>query len=73
MNFNKSVVLFSPCVDEGVKMDIRRVTGIKVVNHLGRYLGFPSHFSRNKRSDLNYLIERVQKVIAGWKGNLFSI
>lgn len=73
VNFSKSAILFSPNVRPDVRLGIKRVLNMKVVQNLGKYLGLPSHFSRNKKSELNFLKERIQKVIAGWKGNFFSI
>lgn len=73
VNFDKSTLLFSPCVEEDTKRDMCRITGMKVVNHLGRYLEFPSHISRYKCMYLNFLKERVNKMLACWKGNLFSV
>lgn len=73
VNFENSALLFSPCVDGNSRRDICRITRMRLVSNLGRYLGFLSHFSRNKRSELNLLEERVQKLLAGWKGKLFSV
>lgn len=61
-------MLFSPNVNTSLRRDISGVTGMKMVNLLGRYLGFPSHLSRNK-SELNFLKGKVQKVLADWKGS----
>lgn len=71
VNFSKSAMLFSPNVNVRTRMDIHRLTNMKVVQNLGKYLGLPSHFSRNKLSELNFLKERVQKNIAGWKKSFF--
>lgn len=73
VNFQKSAMLFSHNVRVDVRKDIHEITGMKIVGHLGKYLGLPSHFSRNKKSDLNFLKERMQKVVAGWKKTMFSI
>lgn len=72
VNFEKSAMLFSPNVDLVLRRELCQITGMKVVRHLGRYLGFPSHFSRNKTSDLNFIKERVQKTVSGWKRSFFS-
>lgn len=42
VNFEKSIMLLSPCIYDGLKRAIGRVTGMKIVIHLGRYLGFPN-------------------------------
>lgn len=73
INFQKSAMLFSPNVDVALRQEIHGITRMKVVQHLGKYLGLPSHLSRNKRSDLNFIKERVQKLLAGWKRSIFSI
>lgn len=66
-------MLFSANVSQADCLTMHRVTRMKVVENLGKYLGLSSHFSRSKNSDLNFLKERVQKVIAGWKEIFFSI
>lgn len=73
VNFSKSAMLFSPNVTLPLKSAINGVLGMKVVKNLGKYLGLPSHFSRSKSSDLNFLREIVHKVLAGWKYIFFSI
>lgn len=56
-----------------LKRAIQGILRKKIVQNLGKYfLRLLSHFFRNKRSDFNYLKEIVQKVMAGWKSNLFS-
>lgn len=74
VNFKKLVMLFSQIVDVNVRRDISLINGMEIsMTHLGRYLGLPSHFSKNKKGELNFLKERLQKVVAGWKGSMFSI
>lgn len=46
---------------------------MKVVNNLVKYLGPPSHLTWSKKVDLNYIKERVHKVLGGWKRNLLSM
>lgn len=65
-------MLVSPNVNAGLKKELHGITGMKTVNHLGRYLRLPFHFSRNKISEFNFLKERMQKVLDGWKKSMFS-
>lgn len=39
----------------------------------GKYLGVPSVLPKRKSKDFSYLLEKVWKLVQGWKGPLFSI
>lgn len=66
-------MMFSPNLGYDERSDLQRIMEMKVVDHLGFYLGLSSHISRSKRRDFNFIKERVQKVLNGWKRNLFSV
>ena len=72
VNKNKSKIFFSPNVSVQVKLDICQQLGIQATNNLGRYLGFPIlHKGRNGNA-YNFVIERVQDKLAGWKARVLS-
>lgn len=39
---------------------------------LGKYLGYPLLQGRVKRSDFNFLIEKLQSMLASWKDRLLN-
>ena len=56
-----------------MKLDICQQLGIQATNNLGRYLGFPIlHKGRNGNA-YNFVIERVQDKLAGWKARVLSL
>ena len=73
VNKNKSKIFFSPNVSVQVKLDICQQLGIQATNNLGRYLGFPIlHKGRNGNA-YNFVIERVQDKLVGWKARVLSL
>jgi len=46
--------------------------GMRSTPNLGKYLGFPLKQLGSSSQDYNFVIERVQAKLAGWKGNLLS-
>lgn len=46
--------------------------GINHVPNLGKYLGLPSLFSANKSKDMQFIVDKVGKVIQIWKAKFFS-
>lgn len=53
--------MLSPNVNNTTMREIHSVTNMKVVHNLRKYLRLPSHFSRSKCGDLNYIKERLFK------------
>lgn len=72
VNENKSMIIFSPNVNEDRHLFLQRILNFKLVNSLGIHLGMPSSFSRKKSWNLKYIKERVWKAIQSWKGRLYS-
>lgn len=74
INFSKSLILFSPKVDIGWRMEIQNSLGLSGDNQShDNYLGLPSFVGKNKRSTFNGIKERVAKRLWAWKGKLFSM
>lgn len=74
INFSKSLILFSPKVDIGRRMEIQNSLGLSGDNQSqDNYLGLPSFVGKNKRSTFNGIKERVAKRLWAWKGKLFSM
>lgn len=70
INYEKSRVFFSPNVAARRKRDICRRLGIMATNNLGRYLGFPIIHKGRVGSAFNFILDKVQSKLAGWKQSL---
>jgi hypothetical protein len=49
-----------------------RIFGCHVGNFPIKYLGIPLHYNKLRREDLQPLIDKIIKRIAGWRGKLLS-
>ena len=72
INKHKSRILFSPNVNVQTKLDICHHLGIQATMNLGRYLGFPLFHQGRNENAFNFVIERVQEKLAGWKARVLS-
>ena len=68
----KSRVFFSPNVSSRNMQSICTKLGFFSTNSLGKYLGFPIMHKNRSHSEFNFLMEKVQERLAGWKTRLFS-
>lgn len=73
INFSKSAMIFSPNVHDDRGVFLSSILGVRKLNDLGHYMGLPLYFSRNKSSDLQFIVDKVWKVVQGWKNSFFSI
>lgn len=72
INFNKSAMIFSPSINTDRGNYLSNLLGIKMKESLDSYLGLPAFFSRSKSKDFQYIVDKVWKVVQGWKKSLFS-
>ena len=72
VNLRKSKVFFSPNVDLDQRSELSEVLGFSSTPNLGKYLGFPLKHSGATSQDFNFVIERVQNKLQGWKSKLLS-
>ena len=72
VNLAKSRILFSPNVSRRCKRSICRKLGINATENLGRYLGFPLIYQGRNGDAFNFLIDKVQKKLSGWKAKFLS-
>lgn len=72
VNFQKSVLYFSPLVPSDTQEYLNNILHMKVVENLGKYLGLPTMFSCSKINDYQYIVDRVWKKLQGWKEKFFS-
>ena len=68
----KSRVYFSLNVDGNKRDELCEVLGIWSSPKLGKYLGFPLKQPGSSSRDFDFVVERVQSKLAGWKGHLLS-
>ena len=73
VNHNKSKVFFSPNVCAETRRDYCSILHIDSTPNLGKYLGFPLHHDGSSAHDFDFVIERVQTKLLGWKSTLLSM
>lgn len=73
INLRKSKVYFSPNIDLEQCSVLSEVLGFSSTPNLGKYLGFPLKHSGATSQDFNFIIERVQNKLQGWKSKLLSM
>ena len=73
VSFHKSKVYFSPNVSQDSRAEFCEVLGFSSTPNLGKYLGFPLKHPRSTSQDFNFIIERVQAKLQGWKANMLSM
>lgn len=69
--FSKSAIFFSGNVDCSTKNHMLELLGIHT-EQATKYLGLPSNVERSKKEVFQFVKERVQKRILGWKESLLS-
>jgi hypothetical protein len=73
INVAKTKILFSKNVSTSLANSISRNNGFKVSKDLGKYLGVPLLHQRVTKQTYSYLLESLQKKLAGWKFNNLSL
>ena len=68
----KYKVYFSQNVSEDLKSSLCDILGFHSTTNLGKYLGFPLKHVGFTSQEYNFIIEKVQSKLAGWKANLLS-
>ena len=67
INKEKSKIFFSPNITTEEKMEIVNQTGICETHNLRKYLGFLIIHKGRRRNEFQFVVERVQAKLAGWK------
>lgn len=73
INLLKSKFYVSPNIPRNKARRLSNTCGIALTNNLGKYLGVPILHGRAKKEHFNYIIEKVQNRLAGWKSNTLMI
>ena len=69
----KSKIYFSPNIRQEERDEMCEVLGISSTPNLGKYLGFPLKHPRSSSHDFDFVLERVQTKLQGWKASLPSM
>ncbi|CAN0916841.1 LINE-1 retrotransposable element ORF2 protein [Linum grandiflorum] len=69
--FADDLVLFSEASTR--QADICRILGISATQNLGRYLGVPVIHGRTTSATYDFLLDRMNNKLAGWKANSLSL
>ncbi|CAL1353888.1 unnamed protein product [Linum trigynum] len=69
---DKSVVYFSGNTNRTTSGDIIRILEIPATQDLGRYLGVPVLHTRVTRETYRYILDRLDKKLAGWRADSMS-
>lgn len=72
VNGGKSRIWYSPNTPLNLIQSITKEFGIPSTNDLGKYLGVPLVHTRLRSRQFNYLIDRVNGRLSGWKSKLLS-
>lgn len=72
INYNKSVVTFSPNTSEASKLAVCSELGVASVSAHGKYLGLPMTTGRSKRCMFNFLQDKVKQKLQGWTTQILS-
>uniref|UniRef100_A0A2N9IFC0 CCHC-type domain-containing protein n=1 Tax=Fagus sylvatica TaxID=28930 RepID=A0A2N9IFC0_FAGSY len=73
VNSCKSKAYFSPNVNPDQRRELCSVLGIDSTPNLGKYLGFPIKHSGSSGHDFDFIIDRMQTKLTGWKAKLLSM
>ncbi|XP_074359973.1 uncharacterized protein LOC141700097 [Apium graveolens] len=72
VNFNKSVVIFSPNTIVACRQDVCQELGVREAAVTGKYLGLPMRIGRNKVADFSFLVDRVDQKLQSWSKQAIS-
>ena len=73
ISLHKSKAYFSPNVSFEQRNVLCSILGIASTPNLGKYLGFPIIHSGSSAHDFDFVVEKIQSKLAGWKSNLLSM
>ncbi|XP_043815337.1 uncharacterized protein LOC122724442 [Manihot esculenta] len=72
VNFDKSGIMFSPCVSEENRLTISGILDVHLLLGSGNYLGLPSLIGRSKKQIFSFLRDRIWKRISSWSNRFLS-
>lgn len=72
INFGKSGIQFSSNTEVALQRQICDTMNIGPVKEASTYLGLPTCWGRSKLETYNFIVEKVQEKLQGWKLKLLS-
>jgi len=72
INIQKSKFMSSSNVSRPKQHKFESLLQFNHTSHLGKYLGFPMLLGRIKNFDFNFILDKINGRLAGWKMNLLS-
>nr|XP_025616741.1 uncharacterized protein LOC112709055 [Arachis hypogaea] len=72
INTEKSGLIFGSQVSIQKRVNIEEITGMESWEDLGRYLGLPARWGRSKNKALEWIHEKIQNKMQGWKEKLLN-
>ena len=73
VNNAKSKVYFSPNTNEVVREAVSEKLGMEITTDLGSYLGVPTINGRTSKREYQYLVDKINGKLAGWKTKTLSM
>ena len=73
INLQKSVMFVSPNIHRSKANALHFTTHIPITKDLGKYLGVPLIHGRLNKGSCAFIVEKVQKRLAGWKARLLNL
>ncbi|CAN1121711.1 Putative ribonuclease H protein At1g65750 [Linum perenne] len=73
INKEKSRIFLSSKINRNVSREVSECLGIAATQNLGRYLGVPVIHGRVTKATYEYILDRMDKKLAGWKANNLSL
>ncbi|XP_062014134.1 uncharacterized protein LOC133730589 [Rosa rugosa] len=72
VNFDKSFVVFSKNVSEGMQEEVSSLLGVEIVESHEKYLGLPTYVGRKKTATFQYIKDNLAKKLKNWQSKLLS-
>lgn len=72
VSLSESRVYFSPNIPTEKRAELCSCLELHSTPNLGKYLGFPLKQHGSSKHDFDFVIERVQSKLAGWKAHILS-
>ncbi|QHO00044.1 uncharacterized protein DS421_13g403050 [Arachis hypogaea] len=72
INLDKSGIIFGNHVSINTRVQIEEILGISTWDNPGKYLGLPAKWGRSKMKALEWIEDKVNKKIEGWKEKLLN-
>lgn len=73
VSIDKSRVYFSDNTDFWIKEAVCGVLGMEATEDFGKYLGVPTINGRTSTRDYQYLVDKVNDKLSGWKAKTISL